>query len=397
MASTSEITRRYFDALSVHDLDAAVACWAPGAIDRFVGGEELIAPEGIREYFAALFAAFPDFAFEIRDLTSSRNRCAVRWKVRATFAGPGMFQGLAPNGAKATIEGCDVVTVTDGLITGNEAFLDTADLARKLGFLPPLGSKTETRMAKLANVRTKLHDLVHGAEAEPIAEGVWVVRGGRPRYMNVYLIEDEGGVTMFDAGISDMTTALGAITARLGGLKRVVLGHGDADHRGAAPGLNAPVFCHPAEREATEAQTSFRPYWDFSKLVGYARPVYPKLLPMWDGGAVPIEGTLDEGDEVAGFRVVNLPGHAPGLIGLFRESDRLALVSDCFYTLDPQTLLRNAAHVPHAAFNHDTEQARASIRKLAALDPLVVWPGHANPVSGDVAAQLEAAAAAPAT
>ena len=62
MASTSEIAKRYFAALSAHDLDGAVACWARGSIDRFVGGEELIAPEGIREYFAALFAAFPDFA-----------------------------------------------------------------------------------------------------------------------------------------------------------------------------------------------------------------------------------------------------------------------------------------------------------------------------------------------
>ena len=95
-----------------------------------------------------------------------------------------------------------------------------------------------------------------------------------------------------------------------------------------------------------------------------------RLLPVWDGGAVTIAGTVQEGDEVAGFRVIELPGHAPGLIGLFRESDRLALVSDCFYTLDPQTGIKGAARVPHPAFNVDTEQARASIRKLAALEPV---------------------------
>ncbi len=37
--------------------------------------------------------------------------------------------------------------------------------------------------------------------------------------------------------------------------------------------------------------------------------------------------------------------------------------------------------------------ARDSIRKLAALDPSAVWPGHADPVTEDVAAQLERAAA----
>jgi glyoxylase-like metal-dependent hydrolase (beta-lactamase superfamily II) len=110
---------------------------------------------------------------------------------------------------------------------------------------------------------------------------------------------------------------------------------------------------------------------------------------------VEIAGTVAEGDEVAGFRVVELPGHAPGLIGLFRDSDRLALVSDCFYVLDAQTGFKRPAQVPHPAFNADTELARESIRKLAALDPAAAWPGHLGPVTGDVRSQLERAAAAP--
>ena len=105
-----------------------------------------------------------------------------------------------------------------------------------------------------------------------------------------------------------------------------------------------------------------------------------------------IAGTLEEGAVVAGFRVIELPGHAPGLIGLFRASDRLALVSDCFYTVDPQTGIKGAARIPHPAFNVDSEQARSSIRKLAALNPSIAWAGHTDPVTGDVAAQLEQAA-----
>jgi glyoxylase-like metal-dependent hydrolase (beta-lactamase superfamily II) len=109
---------------------------------------------------------------------------------------------------------------------------------------------------------------------------------------------------------------------------------------------------------------------------------------------VQVAGTLDEGDDVAGFKVIHLPGHAPGLIGLFRESDRLALVSDTVYTLDAQSGRKEPAHVPHPAFNQDTEQALVSIGKLAALNPTTVWAGHADPVTGDVKAQLERAAAA---
>jgi glyoxylase-like metal-dependent hydrolase (beta-lactamase superfamily II) len=101
---------------------------------------------------------------------------------------------------------------------------------------------------------------------------------------------------------------------------------------------------------------------------------------------------VDEGEDVSGFRVIHLPGHAPGLIALLRERDGVALTSDAFYTLNDQTGLRSAPRLPHPAFHHDREQAAASLRKLAALAPSAAWPGHAEPVTGDVAAQLERAA-----
>jgi glyoxylase-like metal-dependent hydrolase (beta-lactamase superfamily II) len=111
----------------------------------------------------------------------------------------------------------------------------------------------------------------------------------------------------------------------------------------------------------------------------------------WDGGPVKIAATVNEGDEIAGFRVVDVPGHAPGQIALWRESDRLALATDCFYTLDMWGR-DSAPKLPDATYNFDTEQARASLRKLAALEPAAAWPGHAKAVTGDVRTQLEHAA-----
>jgi glyoxylase-like metal-dependent hydrolase (beta-lactamase superfamily II)/predicted ester cyclase len=396
LATTSEIAKRYFAALSAHDLDEATACWRTGAVDRLVGAQELVAPDGIREYFQALFAAFPDFEFEVLEMTTGRSRAAVRWKARATFAGPGLFQGFVPNNARIELEGCDVVSVEDDLIVHNDAYIDSGDVARQLGLLPPAGSPAEARLAKLANARTRAMSAIHGVQTERIADGVWVVRGGFPiRTMNVYLIEDGDGVTVFDAGIAAMGSALSAVCARFGGAKRVVLGHADANHRGAAPALDVAVYCHPAERAAAESISPFRDYWDLQKLRGYGRLALGKMLPAWDGGPVVVADTVGEGDQVAGFEVVELPGHAPGLIGLFRRSDRVALVSDCVYTLDIQTGRKGGPRVPHPAFDVDVEQARSSIRKLAALDPSVAWAGHADPVSGDVRGQLEQAAAAP--
>ena len=395
MASSSVIAKRYFDALAKRDLDAAVACWKPGAVDRLVGQLAVVAPDGIREYFSEIFAAFPDFSFEIVDTTTQRERCSVRWRATATFAGPGHFQGFVPNGERITIEGCDVVEVVDDQIVGNTVYLDSGDLARQLGFLPPVESAAENRLKALANARTSAYRALYGSEPEAIAAGVWVLRGGLGRRMNAYLIEDEGGVIVFDSGSRQMGTAIRAAAVRFGGIRRIVLGHADCDHRGGAAELGAPVYCHPLERSAAETRSPYRDYWNLSLLSAWARPLLPRLLAGWDGGALTVAGTLEEGDELAGFRVLHLPGHAPGLIALYREEDGLALVSDLLYTLNPETGIGNAAHVPHPAFNLDTDQARESIRRLAAIGPRVVWPGHAKPVAGDdVELQLQRAASA---
>ena len=64
MAKAAQIATGYFEALGRQDLDAAVAVWKPGAVDRLVGDRELTAPDGIRAYFGEVFAAFPDFALD---------------------------------------------------------------------------------------------------------------------------------------------------------------------------------------------------------------------------------------------------------------------------------------------------------------------------------------------
>jgi glyoxylase-like metal-dependent hydrolase (beta-lactamase superfamily II)/predicted ester cyclase len=387
------VARRYFAALAARDVEAMADCWQPGAIDRMHGQAELVAPDDVRRWFKELFAAFPDVAFEVVSTTTQGDRCAVQWRMTATFAGPGRFQGLQPTGARVDVQGCDVVRVADGQVVGNDAFVDGATIARQIGALPPQGSGAERAAVALANSRTRASRALAAGAAESIADGVWLLRGGFPRRtMNVYFVRDGDGVCLFEAGIHAMTPAVAAVGAQLGGITRIVLSHAHPDHRGAAPGLGAPVHCHPAERADAEGDGGVH-YFDFSQLDWWARGPYPSLLRMWDGGPVQIAGTVEEGDELAGFRVIHLPGHAPGLIGLWREADRLALASDCFYTLDPQTGRPGPPRVPHRAFNRDTEQARASVRKLAALAPATAWSGHADPLRGDVAGQLEHAAA----
>jgi glyoxylase-like metal-dependent hydrolase (beta-lactamase superfamily II)/predicted ester cyclase len=389
-AATARVAREYFEALGRADSQAPRRFYAPDARGEIHGVTGSVTADGAVAFFTELFAAFPDWRLHILDVIAEDDRAGVRWRARGTFAGPGGFLGFEPNGARVDLEGMDRVVVRDGRLARVDAYMNGAELARQLGALPPQGSATDQRLAKAFNVRTRIRRRI-AAGPEPVADGVWVVRGGVPREMNVYLVRDGEGVLLFDAGIKAMADAVAAAGASLGGITRIVLGHGHPDHRGVAPFLDVPVLCHADDRADAEGDGGLR-YFDFGKLKPYARPVYPHLLRMWDGGPVKIDGTVAEGDDIAGFEVIALPGHAPGLIGLWRSSDRLALTSDCFYTLDVQTGRHGPPRVPHEAFNFDTAQARASIRKLAALEPAAAWPGHAKPLTGDVRGQLERAA-----
>ncbi len=392
MSETTRVAREYFEALGRGERDAQQRYYAPDIAAEIHGVTGPVGRDEMVAFFAGLFEAFPDWRFDVVEIITEGDRAAVNWRARATFAGPGDFMGFEPNGARVDVTGVDLVLVRHGRIAAIDAYLDGADLARQLGALPPQGSKAEQRMAQAFNLTTRVKRRI-ATGPEPVADGVWVVRGGFPsKLMNVFLIRDGDGVMLFDAGIKAMTSAVAAAGASLGGITRVLLGHGHPDHRGVAPGLGAPVLCHPDNREDAEGDGGRR-YFDFSQLKPYARPVFPHLLRLWDGGPVQIADTVEEGEEIAGFEVVLLPGHAPGLIGLWRAADRLALTSDCFYVLDPQTGRPGHPRVPHHAFNHDTEQARASILKLAALEPAAAWTGHTEPLTGDVRSQLETAAA----
>jgi predicted ester cyclase len=151
-----EAARSYFGAIARRDLDAALACWRAGGIDHLAPVGELQAPDGMREYFTALFTAFPDFRYEVLALVANREQAAIRWRATGTFTG-GPFTGFLPNGATLEAEGCDLLRVdADGLIVRNDSYWDDAAVARSIGLLPPHGGGSERMLTALFNLKTRL-------------------------------------------------------------------------------------------------------------------------------------------------------------------------------------------------------------------------------------------------
>lgn len=148
------IARSYFEAVAARDVEAMVEHWEPGGVDHLHGIAELRVPGGVREWFGNLFRAFPDFEMEAVDIVGAGELAAVRWRATGTFTGRARFEGLAPTGARVELEGCDMLTIRDGLIRENHAYTNGAELARQLGALPPAGSLAERGLTGALNART---------------------------------------------------------------------------------------------------------------------------------------------------------------------------------------------------------------------------------------------------
>ena len=104
--------------------------------------------------------------------------------------------------------------------------------------------------------------------------------------------------------------------------------------------------------------------------------IVAKILP---GPAHPVARRLHEGDEVAGFTVLDTPGHSAGHISLWRESDRTLICGDVITTIDPLTGIPGLRE-PKTFFTPDPARNRESIKRIAALEPALACVGHGRPL-----------------
>ena len=88
-----------------------------------------------------------------------------------------------------------------------------------------------------------------------------------------------------------------------------------------------------------------------------------------------------------GWRWVFTPGHTPGHVSLFRESDRTLIAGDAFVTTRQESLLaavtqRREMHGPPMYYTTDWEAAGRSVEVLSALQPEIAATGHGVPLRG---------------
>jgi glyoxylase-like metal-dependent hydrolase (beta-lactamase superfamily II) len=237
------------------------------------------------------------------------------------------------------------------------------------------------------------------AEPTQLAEGL--VRLGTSM-VNWYLVADDQGVVVVDAGVSGYRDQLEPGLALLGrsisDVRAVLLTHSDADHTGVAAALHTehqvPVYIHAEEEELLRKPRLKKT--DGSILPHLRRPSLWRLFGHLasNGGLRPpkIEGaktvTGDETLDLPGRpRLVNTPGHTRGHIAYHLASHGALFVGDAMCTWNPITT-RTGAQLMPAAFNASTPTALESLNRIENLDAAFLLPGHGEPWREGVAAAV---------
>lgn len=203
-----------------------------------------------------------------------------------------------------------------------------------------------------------------------LADDLYLLDGFPPFAINVYLMGD----VLVDAGsrhagkriirqLRGRTVAAHAVT------------HAHPDHQGSShlvcDTIGVPLWCGELDADAMEDGRIMQrqPRHPINSLIGRAFPGPPH----------PVERRLHEGENVAGFTVLDVPGHSAGHVAFWREADRTLICGDVFTNVDTVTGVPGL-HEPHSFFTPDPVGNRESMRRLAALEPALVCFGHGRPL-----------------
>ena len=198
-----------------------------------------------------------------------------------------------------------------------------------------------------------------------LAPGLALARGGPGRTLNIYLLGD----VVLDSGVRWSRRRL---ARQLAGrqLRAHALTHAHFDHAGSSAWLchtlDLPLWCGAGDAAAIAS----------GRVDSHGSPWVNRLQrALAPVAAHPVSRTLEEGDLVGGFEVLEVPGHSPGAVAFWREGDRVLVCGDVVANFGVHPTRPRLVLAP-AVLSSDYQQNRRSAARLAELRPRLACFGH---------------------
>jgi glyoxylase-like metal-dependent hydrolase (beta-lactamase superfamily II) len=200
--------------------------------------------------------------------------------------------------------------------------------------------------------------------------------------VNCYLVKNETGNILIDTGGSnkrrDLENELENADCEPGYLNLIVLTHGDFDHTGNAAYLRnkftTKIAMHSDDSGMAEQGDMF---WNRNKPNFLIKIMTPILLRFpksdWFNADIFIEDGFDLSEYGFNAKVISIPGHSRGSIGILTAN----------HDLFCGDLLENTNQPALNSIMDDVETANASVEKLKNYKINTVYPGHGEPFAMD--------------
>lgn len=213
-------------------------------------------------------------------------------------------------------------------------------------------------------------------------------------FVNAYLVGRPGeSWALIDTGLPGRAEQIFAAAERRFGAgskpEAIYLTHGHFDHAGSAQQLaerwEVPIFAHRMELPYLTGRSDYPPP---DPTIGGAIAFLSRFMPhrARDPGERVRALPNEELPGLPGWQWIETPGHAPGHVSFFRESDRVLLAGDAFATMNMDSWMglvtgKKDLSRAGAPFNMDWQATHESIQKLASLRPNVIGCGHGIPMT----------------